>query len=85
MKLDIRAFALAGGTVAAVWFTLCALFVVLAPEAAVWATEHLFHVAVSSPPTITWGGAFAGVVFWFVSTAAVAAALAAAYNRWARR
>jgi hypothetical protein len=82
MKLDIRALALAGGTVAAVLFTVCALFVALAPEATVWATEHLFHV--SSPSRITWGGAVAGVVFWFVGTAAVAAALAATYNRWAR-
>lgn len=84
MKLDIRALALAGGTVAAVLFTLCTLFVALAPEATIWATEHLIHVAVSSPPTITWSGALAGLLFWFVGTAAVAAALAASYNRWAR-
>lgn len=84
MKLDIRAIALASGTVAAVLFALCALFVAVAPEATVWATRELFHVAVASPPAITWTGVFAGILFWFAGTAVTAAALAAIYNRWAR-
>lgn len=84
MKLDVRALALASGTVAAALFALCALFVALAPEATVWATRELFHVSVSSPPTITWGGFLAGLVFWFFGTAAAAAALASLFNRWAR-
>lgn len=84
MKLDVRALAAASGTVATVLFALCALFVALAPEATIWATRELFHVAVSSPPTITWIGFLAGLVFWFFGTAAAAAALASLFNRWAR-
>lgn len=84
MKLDMKAFALAGGTVAAALFVLCAIFIALAPEATVWATRELFHVAVNGPPAITWGGFIAGIVFWFTAAAASAAALAGLFNRWAR-
>lgn len=84
MKLDVRALSLASGTVAALLFTLCALFVALAPEATVWATRELFHVAVDAAPTITWGGAVSGILFWFVGAALTAAVLAGLYNRWAR-
>ncbi len=84
MKLDTRALALASGTVAAVLFTLCALFVALAPEATPRATRALFHVVVAAPPTITWPGFLAGLVFWFVGTAATVAVLAGLYNRWVR-
>lgn len=84
MKLDIRALALTSGAVAAVLFALCALFVALAPEATVWATRELFHLAVASPPAITWIGVLSGLLFWFVGTALTAAAFAALYNRWAR-
>jgi hypothetical protein len=84
MKLEARSLALASGTVAATLFALCSLFVVLAPEAAVWATRELFHVAVASPPTLTGVGFVAGLVFWFVGAAASAAALAGLYNRWVK-
>lgn len=83
MKLDIRALALTGGTVAAALFALCTLFVALAPEATVWATRELFHLAVASPPVMTWIGALTGLLFWFLSTALTAAAFATLYNRWA--
>lgn len=82
MKLNVRSLALASGTLAAVLFALCALFVALAPQATMWATEQLFHLAVAAPPAMTWGGFVAGVVFWFALTAASAGALAALYNRW---
>lgn len=84
MKLDVRALSLASGIVAALLFALCALFVALAPEAAVWATRELFHVAVDAAPAITWGGTVGGILFWFVGTTLTAAVLAGLYNRWGR-
>ncbi|MBZ0090388.1 MAG: DUF5676 family membrane protein [Thermoanaerobaculia bacterium] len=84
MKLQARALALASGTVAATLFAFCALFVALVPEAAVWATRALFHVAVASPPTLAGVGFVAGLVFWFAGAAASAATLAGLYNRWVK-
>jgi hypothetical protein len=83
MKVDVRALALASGTVAAGLFALCALFVALAPGATVWTTRELFHVAVASAPAITWIGIVSGVVFWFAATALTVAAIAGLYGRWA--
>jgi hypothetical protein len=82
MKLDIRAVALASGTVASALFALCTLFVALAPEATVLATRELFHLAVASPPAITWIGVLSGLLFWFLGTAVAAAAFATIHNRW---
>jgi len=84
MKLETRPLALAGGTVAATLYALCALFVVLAPEATIWATRELFHVGVTSPPTLTSVGFVAGLVFWFAGAAATGAAFASLYNRWVK-
>lgn len=82
MKLNVRALALASGTIASALFVLCALFVAVAPGATIWATRELFHVAVASAPSITWTGFVVGLIFWYILTAVTAAAWAALYNRW---
>ena len=82
MRLDLRAFAVAAGIVAAALFTLCALAVAIAPT---WTTNvagTLIHLDLTGVArTITWGTFFAGLVTWSLGTAIVFGALAGLYNR----
>jgi len=84
MKLNVRALAWAGGTIAAALFALCTMLVAATPGATVWATRELFHVAVAGPPAVTASGLVAGLLFWFFGAAATGAAFASLYNRWVR-
>ena len=81
MKLNIAAFSGATAIVTIVLFTLCALFIALAPGAAYAFFSYLFHVDLSgSAYPMTWGVFLGGLVAWGGGMGLTAAALAWLYN-----
>lgn len=82
MRLELRAFALAGGLTAAVLFTICAAAVAVAPDATTAFAGTLIHADLSGiMRTLTWGTFALGLVMWTLGTAAVFGFVAGAYNR----
>lgn len=86
MKLDVRAAALAAGSIAALVYALCTAFCVLVPESTlVYVTTVFFHIDVTGLyRPITWGSFIASLLGWGLGTAVVAGATAWLYNRLAR-
>ena len=84
MRLDSRAFGFAAGTVAGVLFSLCALAVAVAPDAATALASSLIHLDLTGfARTITWVGYFTGLVCWTLGVGLVFAAVGGLYNRYA--
>jgi hypothetical protein len=86
MKLDVRAAAVAAGTIAALAYALCTAFCVLVPESTVaYLTTVFFHIDVTGLyRQITWGSFIASLLGWGLGTAIVAGATAWLYNRLVR-
>ena len=86
MKLDVRAAALAAGSIAALAYALCTAFCVLVPEPTVaYLTTVFLHIDVSGLyRQITWGNFIASLLGWGLGTAVLAGATAWLYNRLAR-
>jgi hypothetical protein len=86
MKLDVRAAAVAAGSIAALAYALCTAFCVLVPEPTVaYLTKVFFHIDVTGLyRQITWGGFIASLLGWGLGTAVMAGAAAWLYNRLAR-
>lgn len=82
MTLNVRAFGLAAGIVAAVLFVICAVAVALAPEATTAVAGFLLHVDLGGfSRSVTPGNFIGGLIGWSVGTAITFAAAAALYNR----
>lgn len=86
MKLDIRAAALAAGSIATLVYAICTAFCVLVPEpTVVYVTTVFFHIDVAGLyRPITLGNFIASLLGWGLGTAVVAGATAWLYNRLAR-
>ena len=83
MRLEPRAFALAGGVTAAVLFTACAGAVAIAPEATTAFAGTLIHADLSGiMRTLTWGNFVVGLAAWSGGTAFTFGLIAAVYNRF---
>ena len=82
MRLDVRATALAVGSITALIYTLCTVFCVLVPESTlVYVTTLLFHIDVSGLfRHITWGSFIVSLLSWGLGMAVVAGATAWLYN-----
>jgi len=81
MKLNVWAFGVAIGIVIAAAFTICALFVALAPEATGDFIGYLLHINLSGlTRPISWGSYFAGVLGIGIWTGLWAAAVAMFYD-----
>ena len=81
MKLDTAAFAAAAGIAAGAIFTLCAMFVAVAPETATAFFGYVLHLDLSSLDRhLTFGSFFAGVFFWGFGTAFAFALAGRIYN-----
>lgn len=85
MKLDVRAAAVAAGSIAALAYALCTAFCVLVPESTVaYVTTVFFHIDVTGLyRQITWGSFIASLLGGGLGTAVVAGATAWLYNRLA--
>lgn len=82
MRLELRAFAFAGGLTAAVLFTVCAFAVAVAPEATTAFAGTLIHADLGGMTrTLTWGSFCLGLVVWTGGTALTFGLVAAVYNR----
>lgn len=86
MKLDVRAAAVAAGSVTALVYALCTAFCVLAPESAVvQLTTAFLHIDITGLyRQVTWGSFIVSLLGWGLGTAVVASATAWLYNRLVR-
>ncbi len=82
MKFDIRAVALAVGSITALVYTLCTVFCVLVPESTlVYVTTLLFHFDASGLyREVTWGSFIVSLLGWGLGMAFMAGATAWLYN-----
>ena len=82
MKLDSKAFGIAGGVAAAVVSVACALIVAVAPEFATNLFGNVVHLDLTPlARKVTWGNAVGGALFWGIGTGVVFAFGAWLYNR----
>jgi hypothetical protein len=86
MKLDVRAAALAAGSIAALVYALCTAFCALVPESTVvYLTTVFLQIDITGLyRQITWGTFFAGLLGYGLGTAIVVGAMAWLYNWLAR-
>jgi len=85
MSANVRALSTTGAVVAALSYVVCAGFVALAPETATTLGSYIVHLDLSKVGrTVTWRGAFIGLVFFTAFVALVCAASGGLYNRLAR-
>jgi len=81
MKLNVRGFAIAVGTVIAAAFSICAFFVAVAPEATATFIGYLLHINLTGlTRALSWPSYFAGVLAVGVWTGLWAAVGAGLYN-----
>ena len=84
MKLNVWAFSLSVGVVTTAVFTICAVFVAIAPEATAAFVGYLFHIDLTGlTRAVTWGSFLAGLLFSGLGMALSAAVAAQLYNRLA--
>jgi hypothetical protein len=82
MKIEAVPLGLAVGIGSAVFWTICSILVVAAPEPSLALTRGLFHVASGGPTLgITWGGYLVGLCVWSVGSGFFAWLCARLYNR----
>ena len=85
MKLNVKAMAIAHGTVAGMLFVLCRVVFMLAPEGSLAAMKYLFHTDWSSVAApVNWGGFLLGLVLLMLFAGLVGATLGSIYNWMAR-
>jgi hypothetical protein len=86
MKLDVRAAALAAGSIAALAYALCTVFCAVTPESVVvYLGTAFFHVDLTGLyRQMTWGTFVIGILEATVGTGIMIAATAWLYNRLAR-
>ena len=81
MKLDVRGFSIAVGTVIAAAFSVCAFFVAVAPEGTAAFLGYLLHINLSGlTRALTWPSYFAGASAVAVWTGLWAAVTSKLYN-----
>lgn len=87
MKLDVRAAAVAAGSIAALAYALCTAFCAFVPEpTVVYLTAVFLHIDITGLyRQITWGTFVVGLLGAGLGTTVAAGATAWLYNRLARR
>ena len=82
MRLDVRCLALASTAVFGAMYLVCFGLYTLAQGPMMAAASYVLHLDLTGTSRfITWGSFFAGLVFWTVLPAAVAATFGWFYNR----
>ncbi|MEA5507924.1 DUF5676 family membrane protein [Halotia wernerae UHCC 0503] len=85
-KLRTRSLALATGLITGLVYTICILFIAVAPKATMTFFSYILHADLSNiVRTVTWGSFIVGLLFWSVGTALYAALIARLYNSFAAR
>jgi hypothetical protein len=81
--LDVRAFGLAAGTVASVISAVCAVALLIAPEATRAVAGYLIHSDLSGlAVSVTWSSILTGVIGWGLIAGLAFSAAAGLYNRF---
>lgn len=84
MRLDTRALATAAALTTAAVYTVCSLFVALAPGSATAFFSYALHLDLTSlSRPLTWGSYFTGLLCLSILVALVGGTLGALYNRFA--
>ena len=84
MRLDTRALAAAAGAAAAIGFSICALFVAIAPSATSAFFSYVLHLDLTSlVRPLSWASFAGGVVAVPSAVAIFAALVGSMYNRLA--
>ncbi|MBD2307291.1 hypothetical protein H6G17_17570 [Chroococcidiopsis sp. FACHB-1243] len=85
-KLRMRSLSIATAIVTGLVYTVCVLFIAVAPKAAMAFFSSILHIDLSSlARVVTWGSFIAGLLFWSLGSALYAALLARLYNSLAPR
>ncbi len=80
-KLRTQSLSLATAIITGFVYSICILFIALAPKAAMAFFSYIFHADLSNiARTVTWGSFIVGLLFWSVGTALYAALIARLYN-----
>ena len=82
MRLDARAFGMAGGIVAALLFTICGIAMAIAPEPMLGLAGYLNHMETPViPQSLDFSRFVGGLALWTLASAAIFAGIAAIYNQ----
>jgi hypothetical protein len=82
-SLDVRAFGLAAGTIASVISAVCAVALLIAPDATRALAGYLIHSDLSGlAVSVTWGSVLTGVIGWGLIAGLAFSAVAGLYNRF---
>lgn len=85
MKLDTQVIGLAVGAGTAIAWTICSIFIALAPRPGMLLTGAMFHIPAESVTlSPTWAGFLIGLCVWTVTAGLFAALCATLYNRFGR-
>lgn len=81
-KLNTRSLSIAIGMSTGLVYTICILFIVLAPKAGMTFFSYILHIDFSNMArVVTWGSFIAGLLFWVLGPALYATAISRLYNR----
>lgn len=83
MKFDVRAAAVAAGSISALFYALCTAFFALVPEpTAVYVTASVLHIdSTGLNRQMTLGTVVVGLLVWTLGTATAVGTAAWLYNR----
>jgi hypothetical protein len=85
-KLRMRSLSIATAIATALVYTICVLFIAVAPKAAMAFFSYILHIDLTNlARVVTWGSFIAGLLFWSLGPALYAALLARLYNSLATR
>lgn len=86
IKLSVRSLAIATGIITALVYTICVLFIAIAPQPTMAFFSYVLHTELSGlTRVVTLGSFIVGLLFWSWGTAIYAAAIAGLYNGIAPR
>jgi len=85
-KLRTRSLSLATALITGAVYSICILFIALAPKAAMAFFSYILHADLSNiARTVSWGSFIVGLLFWSIGTALYTALIARLYNSFATR
>lgn len=82
IKLNARSLSLATAVMTGLVYTICVLFIAVAPKVAMAFFGYILHADLTQiNRLVTFGSFIVGLLFWTVGTALYAALIASFYNR----
>lgn len=86
IKLNTRSLSIATAIITGIVYSICVLFIALAPHATMDFFSYILHINLTSlARVVSWGSFIAGLLFWSLGPAIYAALVARLYNSLATR